>query len=1163
MEAPQTPCQEDLRIAARGAAAAAPAPVHGAGGAHGDGAPALGAGAPIPTPAETDAIAQEELREAVQRKQYPAMRGLSGFLREPAQTQKITGKGDAATNIIDQGCKVTYAMPGPMVSSLFTHLEAVRRSGLTSHFSERQGIPDVPTSGLMLDYDLVVGSADVKVQDRDIHRIASQVVRSLRQDLIFPAAAATGRDVSLHVFSIVKPATVEILAPAAEGGAPAAGRFKYGFHILVPGIRVSRGYKKYLLRQLREDSAINGVLSGSLNVVGDPRDCLDMNSASVPVLYLGSCKRGGAPYVVGPAYQIVFDAACGAAALGPAAALAGDYYPMVTPVRPAELEAAGYNLVAEASLCFEARYPDGRPPLVPAFECACRPELAPQLEDLANRTSNGVADEEELVFAEHALSTLAIHDPEARYLHQMLDLLDETYYTDRNKWRNVVFALANTSATYRPLAEWFSHKCPTKWADGGRESLDFIWEDSVARRGTHDNPLTKRSIIRWAQLCNPERFRQISDQNFFTILSKYVYDYGGVLEHAMVAEVLHAMLGNKFVVDVDESLGRRNPYIWFEFVVPGQPACPGEVWKWRREAEPDELQKYISKNLVAVFDQVSQHIDEQQAEADDEGKAKYYTKLGGTFLMSRRKIFNDTFKNGVIKQANYLFRRRNFVDTLDQDPLCIGIGNGVLRLGASCILVDHFHEIPIMKFTPVTYRGFDPSNPWTRLMLDAIADIIPEADFREWLLFFAASSLAGGVKEGLLLLWHGGGANGKTWFMRMVAKVLGKHYATKLDIGLLTAERSKPNDPNSAMMQLKGCRWGYVEETQKAEPLNSQRLKEIVNPGEISGNEKFKQQETFEVTANIAVGQNYDFVVDTTDHGTWRRLKHYHSKVKFCSNPDPSNPFEKKDDQRYVREYINDPSCQAAFLSILVHFYERLQREHGGVLKGIRCPTLDRETEIFRNSQDSVNRFVTQSIVVSPGGGFEYPLANLAQSYHEWYDKNIDRRRHVASETIQDIENSALGKYIRRAANKTMVLGGCRLLTPDSPGLFVGEEYLGLTAEAAEVAEREVHDAAVLGGDKFTAWWEPPAAHAAAVRARDGGRRDNLAAFGADDGSDDFLLVDDDRVPEPGVAARREAAARGRDALDDAEFEDVLAREQPMTFHGNEVYTPADVFEDL
>ncbi|GFR91252.1 BA71V-C962R, partial [Elysia marginata] len=1071
-----------------------------------------------PTPAETNAITYEEFRKTVQRGQCPAARALAAFLLEPAQTQTITKKGDARTNIIDQHYRITYAMPDAAIQALFVLLEGVRRDGPISHFSERQGTPEAPTSGLVLDYDLIVADCTSRLQDRHALRVATQVVDALRRDLVFPfLAASTPRpEISLHVFTTIKPEPV----PVSSGASAPGNCFKYGFHILVPGVRISRGYKKYLLRRLRENSAINRVLA-DLGVVGDTRECLDMNSASIPVLFLGSCKRGGVPYVLGPAFEISFGGAVASkTGTQPLRPYSEDFYPIVSALRPAELEASGYNLVAELSLCFEAQYDDGKQPFIRAFECTYRPELASEIEDLACRSRDRVIGEEELLFTEHALSTLAVRDPEARYLHQMLDLLDETFYTERNKWRDVIYALANTSESYKPLAEWFSHKCPAKWADGGRDSFDVLWDEAVARRSSVVTPLTRRSILRWAQLCNPERFRQTANQNYFIILCKYVHTYGGILEHAMVAQVLYAMLGNKFLVDVDETLAGRSPYVWFEFVVPGQAARPGEVWKWRREVEPDELQKYISNNLVKVFDQVAEHLNEQAAGADDEKQAKYYSKLETAFLSSRRKIFNDAFKNGVIKQANYLFRCRNFIETLDQDPLYIGVGNGVLRLGSTCTLIDHFHEIPIMKFTPVVCRGFDPKNPWTRLMLNAIADIIPEPDFRNWLLFFAASSLAGGVKEGLLLLWHGGGANGKTWFMRMVAKVLGKHYATKLDIGLLTAKRSKPNDPNSAIMQLKGMRWGYVEETRKAEMMNDQRLKELINPGEISGNEKFKRQETFEVTANVAVGQNYDFVVDTTDHGTWRRLKHYHSKVRFCSNPNPTNPFEKKEDQRYVREYINDPACLSAFLSILVHYYERLQQEYRGLLKEVRCPTLDRETEDFRNSQDSINCFITQSIVLSPGNGYEYTLAAVAQLYHEWYDKNIGRRTHVPSETIQDLENSALSDHIRLAANRVMVLSGCRILNADSPFLLTDEEFFGKTAGETSSEQKDLEAAPFAVSRKC--WWEPLSSskYTAAL-------------------DDSFLFDDDSELPEPGAAARA-AAHDSSTLLSDNEFENLL-----------------------
>lgn len=983
----------------------------------------------VPSPAETGAVAREELRG----RQSAARRALEGFLREPARTQLITGKNDSRTNIIDQNRCITYAFPPDTVGALFAHLEAARREKTGAHFSERQGTPETPTSGIMLDYDIIVTDPQASLQDLQAHLIVCQVVKTLRRDLVFPLAAQQRGRTELYVFVIVKPKPVGT-----------ADQYKYGFHILIPGVRATRGVKKYLLRVLREDAEICEALA-DLGALGDPRECLDMNSASVPVFFLGSGKRGRPPYDLGPVFKVTFKAVYAAAAPRPDDS---GFNPLVTRINPEDLEREGVNLVAETAICFEASYPGGRPPLVPAWECTSHPDIAAQVEaPAAGRAEQpGAEEDDEVIFVEHALSTLAVCDPQARYLHQILDLLDPCYAVERNRWRDVIFALANTSPSYKPLAEWFSLKCPAKWADGGRESLEQLWSDAIARRGTTATPLTIRSLIHWARLSNPERFSQVSEQHYFTILTEYVYKFGGDLQHAMIADVIHAMLGHKFIVDIEEG-GRE--YRWYEFVVPNQPARVGEVWKWRKELNPDELNLYISKNLVKVFDQITLHIEEQRASAEDESKAKYYKKLGTAFMRSTKNLYNDSYKRSVINQAAMRFRRRGFVESLDREPLILGVGNGLLRLGPICELIDHFHEYPIMKFTPVSFRPYTSSDFWVDLMTRAIADIIPEPEVRDWILFFAASSLAGGVKEGVLLLWCGGGANGKTFFMRMVAKALGHQYAKKLNIALLTSERESADRPNSAIMQLKGCRFGYCEETQKSEPLNTQRLKEIVNPGEISGRELHKAQENFEVTANIMVGQNYNFdVKGLSDHGTWRRIKHYTSKVKFCSNPDPANRFEKKDDQRFVLEYVNNPLCQEAMLSILVYYYERLQRDYDGSIKNINCHLLEKETEAFRNSQDMINRFITECIVYSPGNGFSLSLPTVAGSYIEWFGVNIDRRRHVPSEIIQDFENSALQKYLKRAPNRTMALHDCRILTTENRMLADGESYISAGGES-------------------------------------------------------------------------------------------------------------------
>ena len=984
----------------------------------------------FPSPAETLEYTIQTLNNETNSRDCISIQEFKEFITSSEQLYQITKKGDVNTNLIDQYNKITYNFDDITIQKLFKHLNLIRKDKVNSHFSERQGTIAQPNTGIMLDYDMYVTSATAQIDERQLHRISSQIVRYLYTDLDFNTILPDGStnrnstivnrgDISIKVFNIVKSKPLFI----------DKNKYKYGIHVLIPQIQVSREYKKYLLRKVRDDQTICNVFK-SLGTINDPKELLDMNSASVPVLFLGSCKRGSQAYILSHSFEITFDPND------------YDYSPMVKGINITEIESK-YNLVAELSLCYEAKYPDKKP-YVEKRSYEYKDSIKTSVIDVAARTTNNVISESEIMLTEHELSTLALHDPKARYFHQLLDLLDESYYTERNKWRNVIFALANTSEQYRPLAEWFSQKCPLKWVDGGSTNLDQMWNDAVMHKNTtNQHMITERSISLWAQQCNPERYKQINDQNYFIILSKYVFNYGGILEHSMVSDVLCAMLRSKFVVDIDP-LDEKDRSYWYEFVVPGQTSCAGEVWKWRRESNPDELQKYISYNLDKVFQQVAESIEKWSRESDTEIKKKYYIGIGKKFAISRRKIFNDTFKSGVIRQAAPLFRRRGFAISLDKQPNYIGVGNGVLELGNKCKLLDYYHEIPISKFTPYSYKPFDPNDPYIKLILDAFRDIIPERDMRIWTLFDAAQCLSGGVKEGILLLWYGSGANAKTFIMRLLAKVFGV-YGTKLNISLFTSERESADRPNSAVMQLKGRRFGYVEETKKDEILNDQRLKEIVNAGDISARDLNTKQDCFEVTANIMLGQNYDFIIKTRDHGTWRRIKHYTSKVQFRSNPNPDNPFDRKEDPRYLNEYVKDPNCLTAMLSILVYFYERLQNEYGGQLKNVKCETLERETEIFRNRQDTMNLFITELVVESPNYDEFYSIDEVGNRYNSWLQARTRGTDLKRDELAEEVHNSALQKYIVRRENLPSIVKGIRILSHSSESLNESEKYIGLT----------------------------------------------------------------------------------------------------------------------
>ena len=963
-----------------------------------------------PSPIDIDVLTWSSITESSQRKHCIGARGLYQFLQSIEHIY-ATPKKDSRTNIIDQGEKKTYAMPNDLLDQLFKHLNSCRIEGSITHLSEKQ----TDKCGFMLDFDIITTNKHVKLTDKHFYRLTGALFVSLQRDIKFDS-------IQQYIFYTVRTQTDQI----------EDNKFKYGFHILLPGIILDKVYKKWFLQNFKNDNALLSIMS-ELDVL-NAEECLDQNSASVPVLFLGSCKLGSKPYSLSYAFEV-----------WPEEAESWISPPVIKPIILKELEE--YNLVAELSLVSDAEYVSdtSKKPLVKKNVYQYKPGIEQKIAEWEIKKNNvKTIPIDDILFNDHSLSTLTMHNPEARYLHGLLDTLSDEYYTDRNKWRNVIYALANTSDQYKPLAIWFSQKCPDKWLDNGQQELDSLWDDVIINKS--ERPLTISSISYWAKESNLERYQSVMERSYFTILTKYIYEHGGKLQHYMIAKVLHAMLHNKFCVDVDQVSKR---YCWFEFVIPGQPMRPGEVWKWRKEVEPDDIQIYISEKLINILEQISDHIEEQKEKSTSDAQTLYYKNLGKAFSISKNSMFNDTFKNGVIKQATYIFRKRGFIEQLDMLPNLFGTGNGVLELGHHCKLINYFHENPISKYTPITWIQFDSENKWTKLVLNAIADIIVEPDVRNWILFHAAQGLSRDTKEGILLLFEGGGQNGKTSFLRWVAKSLGP-YADKFNIQLLSCDREEADKPNSAMMKFKYINWAYAEESNKAQSLNVARMKELVNAGEVSSRDLNCKQETFTIKCNFVVASQYSFIVNTTDHGTWRRLRHYTSKTKFCANPDPNNIYEKKDNQDFNLKYSSDPNFLSSMLSILTHYYERLQNEYGGQLKNVPCPTLDIETELFRISQDAIHRWICECIVLSPNNDIDYDMGTITINYMDWYKIHIDRKAVITSNTfIKEIMSSAISKYLRPAPNKSVVLKGCRILGSDTV-LRDSEEYISIKESSKE-----------------------------------------------------------------------------------------------------------------
>ncbi|MCK4967711.1 MAG: PriCT-2 domain-containing protein [Candidatus Aenigmarchaeota archaeon] len=919
----------------------------------------------------------------------------------------MTGKGNPTTNIIDQENRRTYALPNGEIGQLVDILMECQKEDVMTHISERQG----DNNCIMLDFDIIQTSPERKITQLDYFKLCGAIREKLFEYIDFTP------DVNFLIGIIQKR---EIQSIQNENGVS----YKDGFHVLIM-TRASKRFRLFFQKQLLESGIIKQIF-GKIPVVGEINSILDLNSASVPTFFLGSSKLEKDSYKLDYVYEVRID----------------NNFNLSAPMPPNVY--ARHNMVAELSLNFPAKEiilnVDGQKttlqPLGPKIAFPLKAGIADELQTIPQENVDDEADDT------ISIASLSVQNPEINLTKEMLDILPPEYASDRNLWRNVIFALANMGVDGKELGRWFSKKCPEKYDD---EEFEKLWEST---RGKREGGLTKASIFYWAKKADPEKYDAINSGHYLRVLSEYAYEYNGKIEDYMVAKLLFSMLGKKFVTDCRPN----SKHEWYEFVLPGDNMKKGEIFKWRQEPIPDDIHIYISDCIPKVYSKLIPFIREGLDNAVEENHIKYYKSMLINLKKSTMSLFRNPFKNSIIDQAKYLFRRRGFADELDCTEGIFGVGNGVLQIGKKCKLIDYYHEFYISRFTKVHFHPYNADNKYVIELQQIIKEIIPEDDAYEFIMMYLSTSLSNHTKASLMLFLTGGGSNGKSLLLELMKNTLGDTYGKKLPLSLLTGKREASEHANAAFMELKDGQYGYFSEPERMEEINIGRFKEITGGESLSGRSLFKNQEIFKPKISLVSAGNHDFVIKTTDYGFWRRYIKYVCRVRFIENPDVNNPFEKKINRSILSKYVNNNNYLEGFLSILVHFYEKLQNEYDGNIFLVPKPTMDRETEAFRNECDTVNRFITERIVYSEGAFI--PIDDISSEYQLWHRKYISKEiDSKLAECNSLLRNSKLDKFIIDNGVGHIHLKDYRALNDNHPDLKEGEYYLcGQNAPATPVA---------------------------------------------------------------------------------------------------------------
>jgi putative DNA primase/helicase len=218
-------------------------------------------------------------------------------------------------------------------------------------------------------------------------------------------------------------------------------------------------------------------------------------------------------------------------------------------------------------------------------------------------------------------------------------------------------------------------------------------------------------------------------------------------------------------------------------------------------------------------------------------------------------------------------------ELLDADPLEVNCETGCLRFSvaemgeegggrvAEMVLVPHAREQRLSKLMPVAY---DPAAPRDRF--EAFLERVqPDREMREFLKRWMGLSLTG-LPMQRLVFFYGGGANGKSVLVDLIARIMGNYAATARIESLTGTNRRGGSEATPDLIPLMGARMVRTSEPDEGQRLQEGLIKELTGGEPIQVRALHSDFIEVRPVFKLTMSGNHKPDIRGTDDGIWRRV---------------------------------------------------------------------------------------------------------------------------------------------------------------------------------------------------------------------------------------------------------------------------------------------------
>jgi len=300
----------------------------------------------------------------------------------------------------------------------------------------------------------------------------------------------------------------------------------------------------------------------------------------------------------------------------------------------------------------------------------------------------------------------------------------------------------------------------------------------------------------------------------------------------------------------------------------------------------------------------------------------------------------------------------------DRDPWLLNVENGVLDLRDGR-LRPHAPDLMCTKVTPVRFDPKALAPRWTQFL----DEILPDVEVRQFVQRFAGYVLTGVVRERVLVIFIGGGRNGKSVFVKALVRLLGD-YATYAapDVLMSSDHHRHPTE----LADLCGVRFAAMSETKKDRAFDEETLKRLTGAEPIKARFMGRDFFQFEMQAKLLMACNHrPRVRDTTD-SIWDRIR----EVPFTERID-----EAREDKQLFEKLEAE---QAGILNWALAGCLAWQRDGLGAPAAVRAAT-----DAYREAEDPLTGFFSDCVVFEKGA--RVTRADLRRAYEAWADEQGEK----------------------------------------------------------------------------------------------------------------------------------------------------------------------------